>query len=112
MMDSIYADVVAMIFTVSNSLKALAYVPTIRKLVTLKQPAAGQSELTWMMWIVCNASLTLHLYELNGRAVNLLIASTVASAVMCLLCWVLIRRASWRYRDAQSQGAAQRSWAR
>jgi hypothetical protein len=104
-MDSLYADAVALVFTVSNALKALAYLPTIQTLLRLRQPASGQSELTWLMWIVCNVSLTLHLYEVNGRVLNVLIGSTVVSAAMCLLCWLLIRRANGRYGSRRTKHA-------
>ncbi len=93
MLESIYVQALAVVFTVSNSIKVFSYVPMAIQLAKLKQPAKGQSELTWFLWVLCNLSIALHMFEVNARQLDWVVLLMGANAGMCLLCFALIRRA-------------------
>jgi hypothetical protein len=99
-----YVTVVAWAFLLTNSLRVLTYVPMIRKLLRPGIAAECQSQLTWSLWATANLSMTLHLFELNGRELNDAVALTGANTLMCCICWYLVRRAQRRALQTLRQG--------
>jgi hypothetical protein len=93
---SLYATVLSWTFLVTNSMRVLAYPPTIKKLLRAEATADCQSQLTWLLWSASNLTLALHLFESNHRQVNQMILITSGNALMCCICLYLVRRAHAR----------------
>ena len=77
-----YLAVLAWSFALFNTLRVLAYLPTIWAI-----HASGDSQqhscLTWLTWVGANATMAAWLYEQNGRRVNRAITVSSCNAVMC-----------------------------
>jgi hypothetical protein len=84
-----YLAVLTWLFTLFNSVRVLAYVPTLWAIV-----ASGDSNqhslLTWLTWIGANATMAAWLYEHNGRRVNRAIAVNLCNTMMCLTTSIVI----------------------
>jgi hypothetical protein len=99
-----YVTVVAWVFMLTNALRVLTYLPMIRRLLRPGIAAECQSQVTWLLWASANLSMTLHLFELNGRELNDAVLVTGANTLMCCICWYLVRRAQRRALQAPRQG--------
>jgi len=93
---SFYATVLSWAFLATNSIRVLAYLPTIKKLLRAEATADCQSQLTWLLWAAANVTLAMHLFESNLREINEMILITGANALMCCVCLYLVRRAHVR----------------
>jgi hypothetical protein len=101
---SFYATVLSWAFLATNSVRVVAYLPTIKKLLRAEATADCQSQLTWLLWSASNLTLALHLFESNHRQINEMILITSGNALMCCICLHLVRRA--HIRAAQQEGPA------
>jgi hypothetical protein len=99
---SFYAAGLSWAFLATNSMRILAYLPTIKKLLREEATADCQSQLTWLLWSASNVTLALHLFESNHRQLNEMILITSGNAVMCCICLYLVRRAHIRASRRQS----------
>ncbi len=112
---SLYRQLLAWAFVITNATRVLTYIPMIRKLLAPGCRADGQSQLTWVLWSLSNATLTLQLFEQNGRRIDATVACCMANLVMNLFVLVLIRHAQHRTgRNPQAgrERRAGRHWSR
>jgi hypothetical protein len=99
---SFYATVLSWAFLATNSVRVLAYLPTIKKLLRAEATADCQSQITWLLWSSSNLTLALHLFESNQRQVNEMILIAGGNALMCCICFCLVRRAHVRASRRQN----------
>lgn len=86
---STYLSVLTWLFTLFNSVRVLAYLPTLVAIFT-SGDSSQHSLLTWITWIGANATMAAWLYEHNGRHLNRAIAVNLCNTVMCLTISALI----------------------
>ena len=84
-----YLSVLTWLFTLFNSVRVLAYLPTLWAIVA-SGDSSQHSLLTWITWIGANATMAAWLYEHNGRHLNRAIAVNLCNTVMCLTISALI----------------------
>lgn len=78
-----YRHILRWLTNLFGSLRVFTYLPTI---VTLWASADSSqySLLTWVAWVMANATLTASIYEQNGRKVDNLVLVNGCNALMCL----------------------------
>lgn len=86
---STYLAVLTWLFTLFNSVRVLAYLPTLLAILT-SGDSSQHSLLTWVTWVGANATMAAWLYEHNGRHLNRAIAVNVCNSLMCLATSILI----------------------
>ena len=86
---STYLAVLTWLFTLFNSVRVLAYLPTLLAILT-SGDSSQHSLLTWITWVGANATMAAWLYEHNGRRLNRAIAVNSCNSLMCLATSVLI----------------------
>jgi len=86
---STYLAVLTWLFTLFNSVRVLAYLPTLLAIFT-SGDSSQHSLLTWVTWVGANATMAAWLYEHNGRRLNRAIAVSSCNSLMCLATSVLI----------------------
>ncbi len=86
---STYLSVLTWLFTLFNSVRVLAYVPTLLAIFTSGN-SSQHSLLTWITWVGANATMAAWLYEHNGRRLNRAIAVNACNSLMCLATVILI----------------------
>lgn len=86
---STYLVVLTWLFTLFNSVRVLAYLPTLLAIFT-SGDSSQHSLLTWVTWVGANATMAAWLYEHNGRRLNRAIAVNVCNSLMCLSTSILI----------------------
>jgi hypothetical protein len=79
-----YLQLLTWLFTLFNSVRVLAYLPTIWA-IFVSGDASQHSLLTWLTWAGANATMAAWLYEHNGQRMDRAIAVNVCNTVMCLL---------------------------
>lgn len=84
-----YVLVLTWLFTLFNSVRVLAYLPTLWAIFT-SGDSSQHSLLTWATWVGANATMAAWLYEHNGRCLNRAIAVNICNMLMCLTTSVLI----------------------
>jgi hypothetical protein len=84
-----YFKALSIAFTVFNSLRLVAYLPTLWTLVQ-----SGQSDqhslLTWLNWMGANATMAAWLYEHNGHRFDRTVLINISNTTMCGLTVALI----------------------
>lgn len=70
-------------FTLFNSVRVLAYAPTMWAIHT-SGDASQHSLWTWITWAGANATMSAWLYEQNNQCMNRAIAVNLGNAAMCL----------------------------
>ena len=68
-----YLAVLTWLFTLFNSVRVLAYLPTLLAVFN-SGDSSQHSLLTWLTWVGANATMAAWLYEHNGRRLNRAIA--------------------------------------
>ena len=86
---STYLAALTWLFTLFNSVRVLAYLPTLLAIFT-SGDSSQHSLLTWVTWVGANATMAAWLYEHNGRRLNRAIAVNVCNSLMCLSTSILI----------------------
>lgn len=82
-------DLLAWAFTAFNSLRTLAYLPTIWALLQTGQ--SDQHALsTWLTWAGANATMAAWVWRHNGRHWDRVVVVNVANATLCLLTALVI----------------------
>lgn len=74
---------------VSGSIRVFTYVPTILTLLAAAD-SRSYSLVTWCAWVVANASMTLSIYEANGRKVDHFVLVNICNTLMCLTTTLVI----------------------
>ena len=86
---STYLAVLAWLFTLFNSVRVLAYLPTL--LAIFSSGDSSQHSLrTCVTWVGSNATMAAWLFEHNGRRLNRAIAVSACNSLMCLATSILI----------------------
>ncbi len=84
-----YLQLLAWTFTLFNSVRVLAYLPTMASIL-----ASGNSDqhslLTWLTWMGANATMAVWLWEHNGQRLNRAVLVNIGNCTMCLLTVLLI----------------------
>jgi hypothetical protein len=93
-----YAIALMWAFMFTNAMRVFTYLPTILKLTKPNVTGDCQSTLTWLLWTLSNATLTLQLFEVNQRRISDVILFSALNTVMCLICLVLVYRVQARAR--------------
>jgi hypothetical protein len=86
---SFYLVALTWLFTLFNSVRVLAYLPTLLA-IFVSRDSSQHSLLTWLTWVGANATMAAWLYEHNGRRLNRAIAVNTCNALMCLATSILI----------------------
>jgi hypothetical protein len=86
---SLYLRLLAWAFTLFNSVRVAAYLPTLWAL-HVSGDSSQHSLWTWATWVGANATMAAWLYEHNGRVMNRAVAVNIGNASMCLATVVLI----------------------
>jgi hypothetical protein len=105
-MDSTYAAVLTWTFIVSNAARLFAYLPTISRLAQPGCTGDGHSELTWLLWTVSNATLTLQLFEQLQRQVDATVLLSLGNVLMNLIVLSMVRQAHRRTRSSDAASAS------
>lgn len=86
---SSYLAVLTWLFTLFNSMRVFAYLPTLLAIFT-SGDSSQHSLLTWVTWVGANSTMAVWLYEHNGRRLNRAIAVNACNSLMCLATSILI----------------------
>jgi hypothetical protein len=86
---TMYLAVLTWLFTVFNSVRVLAYLPTLWAILNSGN-SNQHSLLTWITWVGANATMAAWLYEHNGRRVNRAIAVNLCNTLMCVTTSIVI----------------------
>ncbi len=86
-----YLKALTWAFTLFNSVRALAYLPTIWTIHT-SGDSSQHSLWTWIIWLGANATMSAWLFEHNGGRANRAVLVNAGNASMCLLTIVIILR--------------------
>jgi hypothetical protein len=79
----LYLRVLTWAFTLFNSVRVLAYAPTMWAIHS-SGDASQHSLWTWITWAGANATMAAWLYEQNNQCMNRAIAVNLGNAGMCL----------------------------
>jgi len=85
----LYLAVLTWSFTVFNSLRVVAYLPTLW-VIWQQRDSSQHSILTWLIWFGANLSMAGWLHEQAGRRVNRAVVVSLVNATMCAAALVLI----------------------
>jgi len=77
-----YLRVLTWAFTLFNSVRMLAYLPTIWAIVE-SGDSSQHSLLTWCTWLGANATMAAWLYESNGQRFSRAVVVNAGNATMC-----------------------------
>lgn len=86
---SLYLKALTWAFTLFNSVRMLAYLPTTWAIVS-SGDSSQHSLWTWCTWLGANLTMAAWLYEHNGRRLNRAIAVNICNSLMCLAASILI----------------------
>lgn len=84
-----YLALLTWAFTLFNSLRMLAYLPTLWAIHT-SADSSQHSLWTWCTWLGANATMALWLYEQNGQRVSRAVLVNFGNATMCTITVALI----------------------
>jgi hypothetical protein len=77
-----YLRVLTWAFTLFNSVRMLAYLPTIWAIVQ-SGDSSQHSLWTWCTWLGANATMAAWLYETNGQRFSRAVVVNAGNATMC-----------------------------
>ena len=84
-----YLKALAWSFTTFNSIRVLAYLPTMWAICT-SADSSQHSIWTWFTWIGANGTMAAWLYETQGRRITRVVLVNACNALMCAAIAVLI----------------------
>lgn len=84
-----YLAVLAWCFTLFNSVRVFAYLPTMFS-IWQSGRSDQHSFLTWLIWMGANTTMAAWLHEHNGRRINRAVLVNIGNAVMCTVTVMLI----------------------
>ena len=79
-----YLTVLTWLFTVFNTVRVLAYLPTVWA-IAHSGDSSQHSLWTWFTWLGANATMALWLYEQEGQRFNRAVVVNAGNALMCLV---------------------------
>jgi hypothetical protein len=79
-----YAVILSWLFTAFNSVRVLAYLPTLWA-IHVSGDSSQHSLWTWLTWLGANVTMAAWLYETNGRRFSRAALVNACNAAMCLL---------------------------
>lgn len=79
---SLYLHVLTWAFTLFNSVRMLAYLPTIWAIHT-SGDSSQHSLWTWATWVGANATMSAWLFEQNGRRASRAVLVNAGNALLC-----------------------------
>ena len=77
-----YLRLLAWLFTLFNSVRVLAYVPTMLA-ICASGDSSQHSLWTWCTWLGANATMAAWLYETNGQRFDRVVTVNACNASMC-----------------------------
>jgi hypothetical protein len=86
---STYLALLTGAFTVFNSVRILAYLPTLWA-IHATGDSSQHSLWTWLTWMGANATMAAWLFENNGQRLSRAVVINACNAVMCIMTVVLI----------------------
>jgi hypothetical protein len=86
---SAYLTVLTWAFTLFNTLRAVAYLPTMWAIYT-SGDSSQHSLWTWCTWLGANATMAAWLYEQNGQRLGRAVVVNIGNAAMCAVTVALI----------------------
>jgi hypothetical protein len=89
-----YLTALTWTFTLFNSIRVLAYLPTLWALHR-SGDSSQHSLLTWLIWLGANSTMALWLYEQHGQRWTRAALVNVGNAVMCGVIAVVIVALRW-----------------
>jgi len=84
-----YLKVLTAVFTLFNSVRVLAYLPTLWAIVK-SGDSSQHSLITWLIWTGANLSMAGWLHEHNGRRIDWPVVVSCLNGLMCLVATALI----------------------
>jgi hypothetical protein len=78
----VYVRVLTWAFTLFNSVRMVAYLPTIWAIVQ-SGDSSQHSLWTWGTWLGANATMAAWLYESNGQRLSRVVVVNAGNATMC-----------------------------
>jgi hypothetical protein len=85
-----YLAVLTWAFTVFNSLRVIAYLPTLWA-IQASGDASQHSLFTWVTWLGANLTMAVWLYEQHGRRLTRAVAVNACNATLCAaICSVIV----------------------
>ena len=84
-----YLTVLTWAFTLFNTLRAAAYLPTMWAIHT-SGDSSQHSLWTWCTWLGANATMAAWLYEQNGQRIGRAVVVNLCNAFMCAVIVVMI----------------------
>lgn len=91
---ALYLRLLTASFTFFNSVRLIAYLPTIWAIHT-SGDSGQQSLWTWCTWLFANLTMAAWLYEENGRHLNRAICINLGNAAMCAATIAVIAAYRW-----------------
>ena len=85
----VYLAVLTWAFTVFNSMRVLAYLPTMWAILA-SGDSSQHSLWTWCTWLGANATMAAWLFEQNGHRMGRAVIVNFGNAAMCAVTVVLI----------------------
>ena len=85
----VYLAVLTWAFTVFNSMRVLAYLPTMWAILA-SGDSSQHSLWTWCTWLGANATMAAWLFEQNGHRMGRAVNVNFGNAAMCAVTVVLI----------------------
>lgn len=79
-----YLAVLTWAFTLFNSVRVLAYLPTVWA-ICVSGDSSQHSLWTWLTWFGANSTMAAWLYEQNGQRADRTVLVNVGNACMCLV---------------------------
>lgn len=92
---SLYLHVLTWAFTLFNSVRMLAYLPTIWA-IHASGDSSQHSLWTWATWVGANATMSAWLYEQNGRRAGRAMLVNAGNALLCGTTFLVI--AAYRFQ--------------
>jgi uncharacterized RDD family membrane protein YckC len=86
---SVYLALLTWAFTLFNTLRAVAYLPTMWAIHT-SGDSSQHSLWTWCTWLGANVTMAAWLYEQNGQRLGRAVIVNLGNATMCAVTVVLI----------------------
>lgn len=86
---SLYLSLLTWTFTVFNSIRMLAYLPTVFAIIASRD-SSQHSKLTWITWLGANATIAAWLYEQNGQRLSKAVIVNIGNTIMCAVTTLII----------------------
>lgn len=86
---TMYQYILKWVTNLSGSIRVFTYIPTILTLLATAD-SRSYSLLTWGAWVLANVSMTLSIYESNGRKIDHLVLVNICNTIGVLATMIVI----------------------